>query len=243
MSEHLPKAIPALSHDLHTDPRQQMRGRLVVSCQAEIGEPLYGAGHMAAMAVAAVRGGAAGIRANGPDDIAAIRQAVAVPLIGLHKVIIPGYAVRITPTLASAIAVARAGAEIIAIDATARPHPDGTSLAEYIRQIHEQTGRLVMADISNSPEGLAAQEAGADLVATTLSGYTQDSAVQENPDFDLLERLARELRLPVIAEGRIATPEQAAQALALGAWAVVVGSAITRPLWITERFVQAMVKP
>ncbi len=218
----------------------QLRGGLIVSCQAEVGEPLYGSSHMAAMAVAAAQSGAVGIRANYPQDIAAIRKVVKLPIIGIYKIDIPGYAVRVTPSLESAIAVARAGADIIAIDCTFRPHPDGLSRKEHIRLIHAQTYCPVMADISTYEEGLEAQEVGADLVATTLSGYASDTPPPEAPDFELLHRLVSDLSVPVVAEGRIAIPEQAAEAIHLGAFAVVVGSAITRPAWITARFVKGM---
>jgi N-acylglucosamine-6-phosphate 2-epimerase len=218
----------------------QLRGGLIVSCQAEVGEPLYGSSHMVVMAVAAELGGAVGIRANYPEDIAAIRRAVRLPIIGIYKIDIPGYAVRVTPTVESAIAVARAGADIIAFDCTSRPHPDGLHRDEHIRLIHYETHCPVMADISTYAEGLAAQEAGADLVATTLSGYTTDTPTPDAPDLELLRKLASDLSVPVIAEGRISTPAQAAEAIHLGAFAVVVGSAITRPAWITTRFVKGM---
>jgi N-acylglucosamine-6-phosphate 2-epimerase len=195
---------------------------------------------MAVMAVAAAQSGAVGIRANYPEDITAIRKAVKLPIIGIYKIDLPGFAVRITPTLESAVAVARAGADIIALDCTSRPHPDGLSRNEHIRLIHARTHCPVMADISTYKEGLDAQEAGADMVATTLSGYITDTPSPETPDFDLLRRLASDLNVPVVAEGRIATPEQAAEAIHLGAFAVVVGSAITRPAWITARFVKEM---
>jgi N-acylglucosamine-6-phosphate 2-epimerase len=219
----------------------RLRGGLIVSCQAEANEPLYGSEHMAAMAVAAAEGGAVGIRVNTPKDIAAIRRVVTVPIIGIYKLDMPGYSVRITPSVTSAVQVAHAGADIIAIDSTSRQHPDGLSLFERMNLIHKQTNCPVMADISSFDEGLTAQQAGADLVSTTLSGYTEDSPTQDSPDFILLQRLVSGLKIPVVAEGRIATPEQAAQALALGAFAVVVGSAITRPQWITAQFVQRMV--
>jgi len=216
---------------------KRLRGGLIVSCQAESDEPLHGSQTMAAMAVAAAEGGAVGIRANTPMDIAAIRLASILPIIGIYKLDLPGYTVRITPTVDSALLVAQAGADLIAVDGTSRPHPDHLNLIERIRLIHEQTRCPVIADISTADEGLAAKEAGADLVATTLSGYTENSPAQEMPDFELLQRLVLGIKIPVIAEGRIATPEQAAQALAIGAFAVVVGSAITRPQWITARFV------
>lgn len=219
----------------------KLRGGLIVSCQAEAGEPLFGSSHMAAVAVAAAQGGAVGIRANYPQDIAAIRKAVKLPVIGIYKIDLPGFAVRVTPTVESAIAVARAGADIIALDCTARPHPDGLRLNELIRLIHAETHCPLMADVSNYEEGFTAQAAGADLVATTLSGYTSATPISEAPDFELLHRLASDLSVPVIAEGRIATPQQAAEAIHLGAFAVVVGSAITRPAWITARFVREMI--
>jgi N-acylglucosamine-6-phosphate 2-epimerase len=216
---------------------------LIVSSQAEPHEPLHGAAFMAAMARAAVEGGAVGIRANGPADIAAIRAAVNLPIIGIYKADLPRFQVRITPTLEHARQVAAAGADLIGLDATARPHPDGATSAELIARVHEATGCPVVADVATVEEGLAAATAGADAIATTLSGYTGrlypsgNSPAQEGPDFELIRQLARLLPVPLIAEGRIATPEQAMCALALGAYAVVVGSAITRPQWITARFV------
>ncbi len=222
---------------------RRLHGGLIVSCQAEAKEPLHGSEHMAAMAVAAAEGGAVGIRANTPQDVAAIRRAVSLPIIGIYKLDVPGFAVRVTPTVESALQVAQAGADIIALDSTARPHPDGLNLLKRIRLVHEQTGCPVMADISNYNEGVMAEQAGADIVATTLSGYTEASPAQDSPDFELLQKLVASLKVPVVAEGRIATPEQAIHALTLGAFAVVVGSAITRPQWITTKFVQRMANP
>jgi N-acylglucosamine-6-phosphate 2-epimerase len=220
----------------------QLRGGLIVSCQALEGEPLYGAQYMAAMACAAVSAGAVAIRANGPQDIAAIRAAVTVPIICLYKVDLPGIEVRITPTCEFAEQVAASGADLIALDATDRPHPGGVSVAALIARVHQRTGKPVLADVATLAEGLAAA-AGAEFVATTLSGYTAGSPAQPEPDFALLEGLVAELKprgILVIAEGRIATPQEAAHALELGAHAVVVGSAITRPQVITARFVAAM---
>jgi putative N-acetylmannosamine-6-phosphate epimerase len=216
----------------------RLRGGLVVSCQALDDEPLHGAQIMAAMARAAQQGGAAGIRANGPEDIAAIRAAVPLPLIGLYKAHIQGYAPYITPTIEHALAVAHAGADIIAIDATLRPRPDGLDAGAWIGKVRAETGLPVLADIATYEEGLAAWRAGADAVSTTLSGYTGDSPRLDGPDFALVERLAQALPAPVFAEGRIHTPEQAARMLALGAFALVVGGAITRPQEITRRFVE-----
>lgn len=218
-------------------PLTELRRGLIVSCQAGPHEPLYGPVFMAAMARAADAGGAVAIRANGPADIAAIRAAVAIPIIGIYKIALPGFEVRITPTLDHARQIAAAGTDLIALDATTRPRPGGLTAAELIARVREATGRPVVADIATMEEGIAAAAAGADAVATTLSGYTGDSPAQNDPDYELIRQLAPVLPVPLIAEGRIATPEQAERALTLGAYAVVVGSAITRPQWITERFV------
>ncbi len=219
----------------------RLRGRLVVSCQARPGEPLYGASTMAAMARAAVAGGAAGVRINGLDDVAAVRAAVDVPVVGLWKDGDDG--VYITPTLEHALSVAAAGADIVALDATSRPRRDGRSLADTVAALHEQAGVLVMADVSWYDEGLAAAAAGADVVGTTLSGYTGGGRPPSGPDLELVEKLAADLHVPVLAEGRITSPQQAAEALARGAFAVVVGGAITRPAAITARFVAALGLP
>ncbi|MCE7987648.1 MAG: N-acetylmannosamine-6-phosphate 2-epimerase [Caldilinea sp. CFX5] len=218
----------------------QIRHGLIVSCQALPHEPLYGADIMARMAVAAKAGGAVAIRANTPVDIAAIRAAVDLPIIGLYKEDIPGYPVYITPTLAHAKAVAAAGADIIAIDATARSRPQPGTLADFIAAIHAETGRLVLADVATFAEGSAAEAAGADMVSTTMSGYTDDSPQQPGPDLALVEQLAARLTVPVLAEGRFKLPVEVNQALALGATAVVVGGAITRPQQITRWFVEAL---
>lgn len=218
----------------------QVRGKLIVSCQALAHEPLHGAEIMARMAIAAMQGGAAGIRANSPEDIAAIRKAVSLPIIGLYKDDMEGYPVYITPTLRHALAVAEAGADVIAIDATARPRPEPGTLADFIGRIHMQTGLPVLADISTHAEGIAAVEAGADMVSTTMSGYTDDSPSQREPDLELVATLSRVLDVPVLAEGRYRTPQQASEALARGALAVVVGGAITRPQEITRHFVEEL---
>lgn len=219
---------------------QQIRGGLIVSCQALAHEPLHGSEIMARMAIAAQQGGAVGIRANSPEDIAAIRAAVSLPIIGLYKVNEPGYEVYITPRLAHARAVFAAGADLVAVDATARPHPEAIDGAAYIRLLKAHLPCPILADVATRDEGVAAAAAGADLVSTTLSGYTADSPQREAPDLDLVRALAACLSVPVIAEGRIHTPEQAAAALAAGAYAVVVGGAITRPQEITARFVRAL---
>lgn len=215
---------------------QELKGGLIVSCQALAGEALFGADIMARMAQAAIAGGAVGIRAGTPPDIAAIRAVSTLPLIGLWKVDTVGFDVYITPSVLHAQAVAGAGADIVALDATARPRPESGTASEFIQMVRQATGRDVLADVSTLDEGIAAQEAGAAFVSTTMSGYTPYSPQQTGPDLDLVRALAARLQVPVIAEGRIATPEQARAALDAGAWAVVVGGAITRPQQITARF-------
>lgn len=228
-----------------TQLRTQLRGGLIVSCQAMADEPLFGDEHMAAMARAAAQGGAVAIRANGPTDIAAIRAEVKLPIIGLFKDDISGCEVRITPTRAHADQITRAGSDVIACDATRRIRPENLTVKQLIDHIHGRLGLPVLADVSTLEEGIEAAEAGADFVATTLSGYTSYSSSQAGPDFNLLKQLVTELHhksIPVIAEGRITTPDLAAQALVFGAHAVVVGGAITRPQWITSQFVNALKK-
>lgn len=218
---------------------QQVNKQLIVSCQALPEEALFGSEIMAKMAISVARGGAKAIRANTPVDVRAIRQAVDLPLIGLYKEVLPGYDVIITPTLKHALAIAEAGADIIALDCTHRPHPE-PDLKALIAAIHAQTDCLVMADISTYEEGLAAADLGADMLSTTLSGYTPYSPQQKGPDIDLVAQLAVDSRIPVIAEGRYQTPQQVKQALESGAVSVVVGGAITRPRQITEAFVEVI---
>ena len=216
---------------------KQVRGRLIVSCQALEDEPLHGSEIMVRMALAAQQGGAVAIRANSPADVAAIKQAIPLPLIGLYKDGETG--IYITPTKRHAIAIVNAGADIVALDATNRPRAEGESLAEIIAAIHA-AGGLALADVSTLEEAHLAQDTGADFAAPTLSGYTNYSLQSDEPDFDLIQKMATELTIPVIAEGRISTPEQAKKALDCGAISVVVGSAITRPQLITATFANAL---
>jgi N-acylglucosamine-6-phosphate 2-epimerase len=219
---------------------KKIQGGLIVSCQAQPDEPLFGSEVMVKLAHAALQGGGVGIRANTPVDVAAIRRSLPeVPLIGLYKYDLPGYEVRITPTLETALALAEAGCDIIALDATQRPRPEGP-LEAFIQKVRAETGLPVLADISTLEEGLAAEAAGAELISTTLSGYTAYSPQQEEPDLELVATLAGRLKVPLLAEGRIATPAQARQALDAGAYAVVVGGAITRPQWITRQFANSL---
>ncbi len=218
-----------------------LAGGLIVSCQARPDNPLHGPTFMGAMARAAADGGAVGLRVNGPDDIRAARAATTLPIIGLLKRQYNDSPVVITPTFAEAEAVARAGATIIALDATRRRRPDGTLVTTLIAQIHDSLGLPVLADLAELTDALMAEDAGADAVATTLSGYI-DLAVPppDEPDLALVALFAQRLRVPVVAEGRIKTPAQARSALDRGAFAVVVGTAITNPREITSGFVRAL---
>jgi N-acylglucosamine-6-phosphate 2-epimerase len=220
------------------DVLEAVRGRLVVSCQAYPGEPMRDPDTMRRVAEAVALGGAAGIRAQGLDDIAAIRAHVGLPLVGLWKD--GDDDVFITPTLEHALAVARAGADVVALDGTTRPRPDGRTLEATMAAVHEQTDALVMADCSTFEEGVSAARAGADVVGTTLAGYTAYTTKGAGPDLHLVARLAAVVDVPVVAEGRIHTPEQAAAALRAGAWCVVVGTAITHPTTLTGWFASAI---
>lgn len=223
---------------MSADILESIRGRLVVSCQAYPGEPMRDPAIMTAVARAAVLGGAAGIRAQGLADIRSIRAATSVPLIGLVKVGSTG--VFITPTVADGVAIVDAGADIVALDGTVRDRPDGSSLKDCVDAVHSR-GALVMADCGSVADAKASLEAGADCLGTTLAGYTGDRPRTDGPDFALLAELVALSDVPVLAEGRIRTPDDAARCLELGAYAVVVGTAITHPTSITNRFVRALV--
>jgi len=216
------------------------KGTLVVSCQARADNPLHGPVHMAAMALAAEAGGASGIRANGVEDIAAIRAVTTLPIIGISKVWDDRFPVYITPDFGDAARIARAGADIIGLDATARPR-NGEPVERLIARIRTELGKEVFADIATLEEGRAACAHGATYVASTLSGYTEETAARkgEGPDLELLEALVSALPVPVVAEGRFDTPELVAEAFRRGAHAVVVGTAITNPREITKKFIRA----
>ena len=220
---------------------EQIKGGLIVSCQAEEGNPFYEPGLMARFARAAELGGAVGIRAKWPD-MSAIRAMCGLPILGIDKVYLEGFEVYITPRFEDAQRIGEAGAAIIALDCTPRPRPGGVSMEQLVHRIRTELKLPVMADISTVAEAIAAERAGADLVATTLSGYTAYSKRGEGPDWGLLDAVVRAVRVPVIAEGGIATPAEARRALDLGAWAVVVGSAITRPTDLTKRFVKVLAR-
>lgn len=218
---------------------EAIKGGLVVSCQAYPGEPLRHPETMAQMAMAAVEGGAVGIRCQGLSDIAAIKGQVEVPVIGIWKDGREG--VYITPTLRHARCCASAGADIVAIDATGRPRPDGRTYVDTVRALHDE-GIVVMADCGSFADAERAVEAGSDIISTTLSGYTGERKKTDGPDFDLLRRMVAAFgdATPVLCEGRIHTPDQLTQVMAMGAWAAVVGTAITHPTSITRWFAARM---
>jgi N-acylglucosamine-6-phosphate 2-epimerase len=219
---------------------KRMAGGIVVSCQAREGNPLHGPVFMAAMAAAAVAGGAAGIRADGVADISAIRAAVGpdIPIMGISKLRLPDGSLFITPTVASAREIIDAGADLVALEATTRPRPGGEPLAHLVEGIHA-AGALAMADCGTFEDAHTAVAAGVDAVGSTMSGYVGGPKL-DGPDFELIERMATELPVPVFAEGRVWTPEDAKRALDLGATFVVVGTAITNPQAITARFVAGL---
>lgn len=220
----------------------KIKGTVVVSVQAMPSEPLYDEKCMAAMMKSVLNGGAGGLRVAGVRDIANAKKITKLPVIGITKPskIPSNYKeiVYITPTVKDVLDVIHAGADIVALDGTQRKRPQNEKLKDLIKYIHINK-RVAMADISTTEEGILAQEAGADVLSTTLAGYTLESAdsPQNEPDFKLLEELVNQSSLPVILEGRIWTPEQVDKAFELGAHSVVIGSAITRPQLITKKFV------
>lgn len=180
-----------------------------------------------AMAQAAINQGAVGVRLDTPAHVEAVRSQITAPIIGLWKQQIPGFEVYITPQFHHAQAIAKAGADIVAIDATSRDRPGGETVASLITRIHGELGKLVMADIDTLEAAIAAAKAGADLVGTTLYGYTAATQQQTPPGFDLLARMVAAIEVPIVCEGGIASPSMAREALDLGAYTVVVGTAIT----------------
>ena len=229
----------------HTFPFQQLQDGLIVSCQAEGEDPFNTPGNLALFARAAWMGGAVGIRTREPANITAIGQAVDLPIIGITKSVFPDGSVLITPDTGSIDAIIEAGAHIIALDVTRRTRATGQTGPEFLREVRERTSLPLMADVATIDEGVAAFEAGADIVAPTLAGYTDYTEKKSDgaPDWFLLETLVSEIDGPVIMEGGIWTPLQARKALGLGAFAVVVGTAITRPRVITQEFCKAMHAP
>ena len=221
----------------------QIQGGLIVSCQALEHEPLYTkeGGVMPLMAKAAAQSGAVGIRANTVRDITQIKQVVNLPVIGIIKKDYPGTPMYITVTMQEVDELVACGVDILAVQGTGALRPNGQTSAEFIRAIKEKyPDQLVMADCDNIENALACAGAGADFVGTTMRGYTPETTGINDVDFGFIAQLARECPAKVIAEGHIHTPEQAVQALYAGAFALVVGGAITRPAEITARYTAAI---
>lgn len=219
---------------------ETLKGKVIVSCQAMPNEPLYREEAMVAMMKSVLNGGAGGLRVAGARDVTNAKKMTNVPVIGLTKpdVIPPNWKeiVYITPSLKHVNSLIKAGADIIAFDGTARKHENCT--IEDIINLIKINKRVSMADISTVEEGVTCEKLGVNIISTTLAGYTQFSPLKnDGPDFELLEELVKQVKIPVVLEGRIWTPEEVDKAFSIGAHCVVIGSAITRPQLITKRFV------
>ncbi len=220
---------------------ESIRGGLIVSCQALENEPLHSPYIMQRMAVAAMWGGAAGIRANTVSDILKIREEVHLPVIGIIKKEYADSEVFITPTLKEVDELASIRPEIIALDGTDRIRPGGIKLEEFFREVRKRyPTQLFMADCSTLEEGIRAADLGFDVIGTTLNGYTAYTKGNALPDIRLIKSLVEKTQKPVIAEGGIWTPEELESVISTGVLAAVVGTAITRPMDITKRFVKAL---
>lgn len=204
---------------------KSLKSGLIVSCQVPADSPLNHPMIIAAIAETAISQNAVAVRINTPENIAAVRDRISAPILGLWKQRIPGSEVYITPTFGHAYAIAQAGANLIAIDATLRDRPE--PLETLIEKIHRQLNKLIVADVDCLEAAIAATDAGADLIATTLYGYTESTKNCTLPGFNLVSQLTEKLEIPILCEGGIASPEMARQAIDLGAYAVVVGTAIT----------------
>ncbi|MDE6915249.1 MAG: N-acetylmannosamine-6-phosphate 2-epimerase, partial [Lachnospiraceae bacterium] len=222
---------------------ERIKGTVIVSCQAVPGEPLYveEKSIMYLMARAAKQAGTPMIRTSSIRDVVAIKEETGLPVIGLIKVQYEGFESYITPTMKEVDALVEAGADIIAIDCTDRKRGDQKSVSDFITEVRTKyPDAVLMADISTYEEGVNAWKLGMDLVGTTMSGYTAHSAKLDGPDYELVRKLSATVDIPVIGEGRVHSPQQAVAMLEAGAYAVVVGGAITRPLEIAQRFIKAV---
>jgi N-acylglucosamine-6-phosphate 2-epimerase len=213
---------------------------LIVSCQAPVDSPIHDSTVIAAIAQAVVKRGAVGVRIDTPEHIDAVRKKLDVPIIGLWKQSNMNYEVYITPQFQHAEAIAQAGADIIAIDATRRKRPGEETVATLIARIHDELGKLVLADVDTIEAASLSVEAGADLVSTTLYGSTPETKYLLPPGFELLAQIEKQLNVPIIFEGGVTSPQMARQALDLGAYAITVGTAITGIDQLVIRFLEAL---
>ena len=221
----------------------RIKAQVILSCQALPGEPLYveEKSIMYLMARAGKMAGAPAIRTSSIRDVVAIKEETGLPVIGLVKIQYPGFESYITPTMKEVDELAKAGSDVIALDCTLRKRGDGKTVNEFVAEVREKyPDAILMADISTYDEGVNAWKLGMDIVGTTMSGYTKYSPQIDGPDYELVRRLSETVDIPVIGEGKIHYPDQAVKVLEAGAHAIVVGGAITRPLEIANRFMNAV---
>ena len=220
----------------------RLKNGLIVSCQPRPGSALDHANFVAALAGVAEQQGAVAVRIRGVRDIRVVRRAVKIPVLGIEKINDPRSEVYITPTLESVRRVYRAGAQIIALDATERPRPGHRSLAEIVAAAKNAFDTLLMADVATLQQGVEAARLGFDMIGTTLCGYTADTRDCTGPALDLARQLVREVDIPVILEGHVHQPDHVRRAFDAGVYAVVVGTAITDFEWLARRFIEACPK-
>ena len=215
---------------------------LIVSCQSEGDDPFNSPHLMVKFALSAKMGGAVGVRTEGIQNIKTFRAEVDLPLIGIIDGQFENGWICVTPDFKDVEAILNAGADMVALDVTPRKRPNGMDGIEFFDEVRNRFDIPLIADISTFEEGIRAAEMGADAIATTLSGYTEQTQkyLTDEPDFQLIEELSRAVKIPVMAQGRIWTPQQAKHALTLGAFCAVAGTAITRPRMVTKKFVDSM---
>lgn len=219
---------------------EKWRGGLIVSCQAPAASPLAFPEIIAAFAETAELNGAVGVRIDSPAHIAAVKARVDVPILGIYKIVSETSEVYITPTFDAAEKIAAAGADIVALDATFRTRPNEEKIEDIVEKIKNNLNKPCAADVATFAEGMRAAELGFDAVITTLSGYTEETKNIIEPDFELVEKLSKNLKIPIICEGRLSSPEHIRRAFECGAFAVVVGSAITGIDGLVRKFAAAL---
>jgi N-acylglucosamine-6-phosphate 2-epimerase len=216
-----------------------VKNGLIVSCQVPDDTAINTPEFIAAQALTVLQAGAVGIRAQGIRNVEAISKLTKVPIIGLIKRYDNSSPVYITPSVSDVVELERAGATIVAIDATGRLRPGGQTLQDFITQIRLESNVLLLADVDSVESALQAEELGCDAVATTLSGYT-DIPVSGLPNIELIAEISKRVKVPVIAEGGFSQPSSVAEAFTAGALAVCIGTAITNPFLLTKHFLTAI---